>query len=153
MFWHDRTNPAAVYLDNRYVTHQLPDCSTKGGSRTLTICPNVVGDFTALPFKDRTFGCVVFDPPHLTGAGSRGWMARKYGVLRDAWREDIQRGFAEGFRVLQLHGTLVLKWSQHSIPIRTILALTEQRPLFGSQNNRQLTTHWIVFLNTGGRSR
>lgn len=36
MFWFDRTNPDAVFVDKRCETHELTDSSSRGGSRTLT---------------------------------------------------------------------------------------------------------------------
>lgn len=37
--------------------------------RRLTVDPDVVADFTKMPFDDESFYLVVFDPPHLRQAG------------------------------------------------------------------------------------
>ena len=50
-------------------------------------------DFRALPYADGTFNLVAFDPPHLVRAGSKSWLAAKYGKLGEDWREDLRRGF------------------------------------------------------------
>lgn len=45
--------------------------------RKLEINPDVVCDFTDLPFEDASFSLVVFDPPHLTGAKETSWLVKK----------------------------------------------------------------------------
>jgi SAM-dependent methyltransferase len=104
MFWFDRGHPDAVFVDNRAERHELTDASSKGGSRSLVIDPDIVADFTALPFADDTFALVAFDPPHLVRNGKSGWLAKKYGKLGADWRDDLRRGFAECFRVLRPEG-------------------------------------------------
>lgn len=145
MFWHNREHPNAIYLDNRQASYLLPDKSTRGGVRALTIRPTVQADFTNLPFRNDQFDCVVFDPPHLIGAGKNGWLAKKYGVLPSEWKDIVTRGFDEGFRVLRPNGMFILKWSSHSVKIGNVLALTVRQPLFGSQRNRHASTHWVMF--------
>ncbi len=146
MFWYDRADPRVTYMDKRRETHELKDSSSVGGTRTLVIDPDVLGDFTAMPFPDASFSLVCFDPPHLVRAGKAGWLAKKYGVLGTDWREDIRKGFAECFRVLRTQGTLVFKWNKNDVPVREILALTPERPLFGNQQGKNMNTHWIVFM-------
>lgn len=111
-------------MDKRHERHELPDISSKGGKRSLIIEPDMVGDFTALPWPDQTFALVVFDPPHLVRNGKKGWLALKYGKLEGDWREQLRQGFAECFRVLKNEGTLVFKWNENDVPVSEILALT-----------------------------
>lgn len=110
------------------------------------INPDYLADFTNLPFQDNSFPLVVFDPPHLVRNGNRGWLAKKYGKLRESWEADLRAGFAECFRVLRPEGTLIFKWHEHEIPVSKILALTPERPLFGNRGGRTQKTHWIVFM-------
>ncbi len=145
MFWFDREDERCVFLDKRRERHELTDSSSKGGSRTLIIDPDVVGDFTALPFGDATFSIVVFDPPHLVRNGATGWLAKKYGKLGADWRGDLTKGFAECFRVLSPLGTLVFKWNENDVPVSQVLALTPERPLFGNRQGKSAKSHWIVF--------
>lgn len=148
MFWFDRQDSRAVFVDKRRETHQLKDASSRGGSRSLVVSPDLQADFTALPFPDDRFAMVVFDPPHLVRSGRKSWLAKKYGKLRREWREDLRAGFAECFRVLRPEGTLVFKWNEHEIPVSQVLALTPHKPLFGNRCGRTAKSHWLVFLKT-----
>jgi len=146
MFWFDRKNPAVVFHDKRKESHVLKDKSSKGGSRQLIIDPDIQGDFTDLQFADETFALVVFDPPHLVGNGATGWLAKKYGTLFGDWRQEIGQGFKECFRVLRTDGTLIFKWNEEKIPVSEILALTDQKPLFGNRCGKTSKSHWLVFM-------
>jgi len=145
MFWFDRADPRVTFVDQRCESHELTDKSSAGGSRKLIIAPDIQADFTALPFADGTFSLVVFDPPHLIHAGKKGWLAKKYGTLEGDWKEELRKGFAECFRVLQADGTLIFKWNEHEVPVRQVLALTPERPLFGNRCGKHSKSHWIVF--------
>lgn len=153
MFWFDRSDARAVFVDKRRETHTLPDVSSSGGSRELVIAPDVQADFTALPFENDTFAHVVFDPPHFERNGARSWCGLKYGTLQGDWPEMLRAGFAECFRVLRPGGTLVFKWCADEIPVSRILALTPERPLYGHKSGKQQKTHWIVFLKDNNAVR
>ncbi len=146
MFWFDKNNSNAIFLDKRRESHRLKDSSTKGGSRTLLVDPNIRADFTALPFADDRFSMVIFDPPHLVRNGASGWLAKKYGKLGADWRSEIRQGFTECFRVLAPNGTLIFKWNEGDIPVSNILALTPERPLIGNKCGRLSKSHWLVFM-------
>lgn len=148
MMWFDRANPDVLFGDQRRETITVPDHShgRADGTRTITIDPDTLLDFRSLPFADGTFKLVAFDPPHLVRAGAQSWLAAKYGKLSTDWREDLRRGFAECFRVLQADGVLVFKWNETQVPLREVLALTPYQPLFGNTAGRKNGTHWMVFL-------
>lgn len=146
MFWFDRKNTDVVFVDRRRETHELKDRTSKGGSRSLVIDPDMQADFTNLPFQDEQFSMVVFDPPHLLRNGRNGWLAKKYGKLFEDWREDLTMGFAECFRVLKADGTLIFKWNEHEIPVSQILALTPIAPLVGNRCGKSAKSHWLVFM-------
>jgi SAM-dependent methyltransferase len=146
MFWFDRKNPLAVFVDKRRESFDLKDISSAGGSRSLIIDPDIQADFTDLPFDDDSFSLVVFDPPHLTNNGASGWLAKKYGKLVGDWRNELRQGFAECFRVLRPDGVLIFKWSDIEIPVSRILALTPIAPLFGHRSGKNMKTHWITFM-------
>jgi hypothetical protein len=146
MFWFDRNDPRVVFMDKRSENHEYKDSSVKSGKRILIVDPEIIGDFTSLPFQRDSFSLVVFDPPHLINNGSNGWMAKKYGKLTKNWREDIRLGFSECFRVLKYEGTLILKWNENDIPVSKIIELTSYRPLFGNKCGKASKSHWIVFM-------
>jgi len=146
MFWFDRANPDAIFIDNRKERHSLIDRSSAGGSRSLVIDPDFVADFTSLPFPDNHFAVVAFDPPHLVSNGKNGWLAKKYGKLGADWRDELRKGFSECFRVLRPDGVLVFKWNEHEIRVSEVLALAPAEPLFGNRCGRTAKSHWLVFL-------
>jgi SAM-dependent methyltransferase len=73
-------------------------------------------------------------------------VANKYGYLaKNTWRDDLRKGFEECFRVLKPEGVLVFKWNECHIPLKEILALAPQQPLFGQRGGRSYKTHFVVF--------
>jgi SAM-dependent methyltransferase len=143
--WFDREDPRALFIDRRRETVAV-DVGTPGtiGRSPIVVAPDVVADFTALPFADDSFSLVVFDPPHVARREALGAVTRRYGCLNGDWREMLAKGFAECFRVLKPHGVLVFKWGESQFPVREILALTPEKPLFGHKTRK--TTHWSVFM-------
>lgn len=137
MFWFDKDRTDTVYMDNRELEDVLCD------GRNLEIKPDIVADFRNIPFQDKTFKLVVFDPPHLLKVGEKSWLAKKYGHLGNNWKEDIKQGFKECFRVLESYGVLIFKWNEEQIKLSEILKLTDVKPLFG---NKRAKTHWLVFM-------
>lgn len=152
MMWFDRHQPGVVFGDTRSETLTVVDRShgKAHGTRVVHIHPDLVMDFRALPFSDGAFTLVAFDPPHMVRAGSRSWLAAKYGKLGDDWRDDLRCGFSECFRVLRPHGVLVFKWNESQVSLREVLALTPHQPLFGNTSGRKAGTHWMVFMKPGG---
>lgn len=142
MFWFDPQDQRVLFGDIRSEEHTLCD------GRALNITPDVLIDFRALPFDDGSFKMVVFDPPHLRKAGLASWLGLKYGILGQDWQEDLRQGFAECFRVLEPEGVLVFKWNEVQIKVADILALTDQKPLFGHKSGKRMDTHWICFMKS-----
>ena len=140
MFWFNKADPRALFVDKRRET--LID-STGKKPVEIVVDPDLMADFTALPFDDATFSLVVFDPPH-TFCGPNGRTIKKYGTLPAGWREMLRHGFRECFRVLCPGGTLVFKWNEHRVKLSTVLSLTDEQPLFG-QKVGNTRTHWLVF--------
>ena len=140
MMWYDRKDSRAVFSDRRRETHTLSD------GRQLEVNPDVLADFTALPFPDNTFALVVLDPPHCRRLEALGDVTKKYGVLIPGWEEIIRAGFEECFRVLRPEGVLIFKWCSVEVPLKSVLALTEHKPLFGHHTAAKATTHWMTFM-------
>jgi ubiquinone/menaquinone biosynthesis C-methylase UbiE len=146
MMWFDPKHQRTLFADIRSETITVSDRSHgKDGQRHIIVSPDVIADFRDLPFPSESFPLVVFDPPHLTRGGSKSYFVAKYGRLGINWREDLQRGFSECFRVLQPFGALIFKWSEVHVPLGEILKLTPHNPLFGNRCGRKSKTHWLVF--------
>ena len=141
MFWFDKRDARAVYVDIRRETHHVGP-----GDAVIEIDPDVLADFSDLPFPPDSFSLVVFDPPHFVRNTMSGWNRKKYGLLTGDWKDMLRDGFAECFRVLKPGGTLIFKWAESSVTVGEILKLTNHKPLFGHRSGKKATTHWIAFL-------
>lgn len=149
MMWFDKADPRAIFGDRRSETLTVTDRSHReDGTRTLTIAPDTLMDFRAMPFSDGQFKLVAFDPPHLVRAGPKSWLAAKYGKLGQDWRDDLRQGFSECWRVLATDGVLVFKWNETHVKVTEVLPLAPARPLFGQVSGRTGMTHWLVFMKT-----
>ena len=141
MFYFNKQDDRVLFGDIRQESHVLCD------GRHLEIRPDKIMDFCNLPFPDESFYLVSFDPPHLVKCGQSAWMGKKYGILNEStWREDLAKGFAECFRVLKTNHALIFKWNETQIPVKEILALTDQKPVLGHISGKRSNTHWITFL-------
>lgn len=144
MFYFDKEDPRVLFQDIREVDTTLVD------GRKFVVRPDVVADFTSMPYDDCSFSGVVFDPPHLKYSGSekesKGWQMTKYGSLGADWKETLSRGFAECFRVLKPGGFLIFKWNETDIRLSEILKLTSQSPILGHKSGKRSNTHWVLFM-------
>ena len=141
MFWFDKKNKDVLFVDNRRFKGELCD------GRKFEVSPDKIMDFRKLDLPSKSFNLVVFDPPHMLSLGKESWMAKKYGRLdKENWREDLQKGFSECFRVLKKNGVLVFKWNEYDIPTKEVIALSPIKPLFGHPSGKLQKTHWIVFM-------
>lgn len=145
MFWFDKENPHVLFQDFR-----REDLDLNHGNRTCYIRPDHLGDFRKMEFSDESFYMVVFDPPHLIGAGKTGYMAKKYGSLGKTWREDLKAGFDESMRVLKTHGTLIFKWNESSIKVSELINVLQCEPLFGHRTLQTSKTIWLAFMKING---
>ena len=73
--WFNKHHPAAVYCDKREESMEMAFGRAHTCIHTLDISPDVLCDFTDLPFHDSSFQLVVFAPPHF--ARERNRMARQ----------------------------------------------------------------------------
>lgn len=145
--WFNKNHPAALYCDKRSVTYNGYWKSEDGKSiRNCVVDPDIVCDFTALPFRDNSFHLVVFDPPHLTGAKDTAWLVKKYGKLDETWPQMLHDGFLECMRVLKPDGVLIFKWSEYDIPAEKVWTAIGQKPLFGHHSGKKSRTFWGCFM-------
>lgn len=145
MFYFDKNDPRVLFQDIRTVDTQLCD------GRHFEVKPDVIANFTSMPYPDSTFRMVVFDPPHLKYTGSKkeaqNWQMTKYGWLPShGWQDILRKGFAECFRVLEPGGFLIFKWNETDIKVKDVLALTDEKPVFGHISGKRANTHWICFM-------
>ena len=136
MFYFDKNNKNVLFMDKRELHTVLCD------GRKLDIQPDIIGDFTAIPFEDNTFYLVIFDPPHLEKVGDKSWLAIKYGKLTGDWRSELKKGFNECWRVLKNGGTLLFKWNETDTKVSEMIKLFEKEPLLFNKRDK---THWIVY--------
>ena len=142
MFYFDKQNPHVLFCDKREFSGDL-----WRGKRPFEVEPDMVADFTALPFEDESFWHVVFDPPHLTQGGENSWIIKKYGKLPKDWQPYIKAGFQECWRVLKPHGTLNFKWNTAHIKVSDIIKCIEREPIYGQKITKATNnTHWLVFV-------
>lgn len=52
MFWFDKNNPNVLFMDKRNETLKAKD---RDKIRTIEINPDIVGDFTDMPFENESF--------------------------------------------------------------------------------------------------
>lgn len=141
MFWFDKNNPNALYIDKR--SEEFTACD----GRSIKVRPDIIADFRELPFEDCSFKLVVFDPPHDMYAGKNSYTSQKYGNLdKDNWRQDLKKGFDECMRVLDHHGTLIFKWNEMRVNVNEVLDIFQSKPLFGHKSGKASKTHWITFM-------
>lgn len=143
MCWYNKNDPRCLYLDIRRET-LITD--TRPGRSHTVINPDVLADFTELPFLDESFYHVLLDAPHTLNMSKTTRTVKKYGTLGDDWQILLQKGFSECFRVLKPWGTLIFKWNEIHIPLKSILELTPYKPLYGIRSGKQSKTIWISFI-------
>lgn len=150
MIWFNKNNPYVLYVDRRIVEDEViwQDKTDERNYIRLNIRPDVVADFTCLPFEDNTFYHVVFDPPHLKHLGENSWLCKKYGSLPQEWEKVIHDGFTECMRVLKPNGTLVFKWNEDQISLKDVLKAIGQKPLYGNRSGKHMKTIWMCFIKT-----
>ena len=144
--WFQKNEPHTVYCDCRREEWEGDFGSKKKFHQRLVIDPDVLCDFTDLPFQDKSFNLVVFDPPHIENLTDSAWMKKRYGSLDGDWHSMIRDGFAECMRVLKVGGVLIFKWSDISISTREIIKIIGVEPLFGHRSGRKMNTHWMCFM-------
>lgn len=143
MFHFEKQNPHVLFADNRKLKTTFKD---KGKDRHLAINPDVIHDFMDMPYPDKSFKCVIFDPPHLIKGGDKSWLVKKYGRLDEDWRSQLKKGFDECMRVLDDGGSLIFKWAETQITVKEILSVIGVNPIIGHKSGRLNNTHWMLFV-------
>ena len=125
----------------------------------LAIPADVIGAWDKLPFKDDSFDCVIFDPPHQVASPKTKWASDPkgekcawYGYFRTRHqlRAEIYKAQKEFARV---SSRLCLKWYDGEVEISRFLTLfTQWKPVFiqkyvhntkTRRNNENGETYWV----------
>ena len=142
LFWFNKNHPRVLYNDLR-----TKEKGYNSYRPNREIKPDTNFDFRNLPFPDKSFKLVVFDPPHMFSNGETFRMVKDYGYLnKDTWKEDLKRGFDECWRVLEDYGVLIFKWNEASVKKKEVLQVIGKKPLFGHPILSKIPTHWFCFM-------
>lgn len=144
--WFDKQDKRALYLDKRFEDYNLKPNAAYPNGGIIKIKPDIIGNFTNIKQPNNSFWHVVFDPPHIPQKKANSDLTKRYGVLNGEWKKMLQQGFKECFRVLKPNGTLVFKWNECRVPIKEILKLTDEKPLYGHKSGKKMQTHWVAFI-------
>lgn len=150
--WHpsNKDREDTLYIDKR---KEEPGFTGQDG-RTYSVQPDEVQDFRHLPYENDSFKLVIFDPPHIVKENGMknlaGYVEKSYGALNaETWQHDLEKGFEELFRVLEIGGTLVFKFADGHIDFQDVLDCAPIDPLLGTMTKRKDTeTRWFVFQKT-----
>ena len=148
--WYQKDNPFTIFLDKRRgKEYTVTENSNFQNNRIIRVFPDIQAMWQYLPFVDAVFDMIVFDPPHLfKDQGKKlSLISKRYGVFyNQSWRQELDEGITELFRVLKSSGIFILKWNEANKPVDEVLKLFPYPPLFGSRVGQKNKTHWICFL-------
>ena len=145
--WFDKQDDRCLFADCRQGVLDVSHCTTNPGKKEVK--PDELHDFRDMPYENESFHHVVFDPPHVRNISMKSVTGFSYGSLnKETWQDDLRLGFAECFRVLKPNGTLIFKWNEVDIPLREVLALTPEKPLYGHRSGKKANTHWVAFVKS-----
>lgn len=137
MFYFDKQDERVLFCDERHFEKQWANKSL------FQVKPDMLIDFKALPFEDKSFHLVVFDPPHIVRTSDKSFLVQKYGRLNKNYKAELALAFDECYRVLKDNGTLIFKWSEAQIKLSEILKCFSQTPLLAQKSSK--TSHFCVF--------
>jgi hypothetical protein len=91
MFWFSKKHPNALYMDIR--REEKGFMKVRPG---FEVAPDEIADYTNLPYLDKSFRMVVWDPPHTirNRTGKRGVIEMRHGRLSpENWGSNLEHGF------------------------------------------------------------
>ena len=144
MFWYEKENQNVLFMDKREVEK---GAFPNNWNPNWCVKPDVIADFRDMPFPDKSFKLIIYDPPHLASGSEKSVINKKYGLLnKETWKEDIIQGFKECWRVLDELGTLIFKWNEANIKASDLIKSFPVKPLFGDFTGKTGKTIWFTFM-------
>jgi hypothetical protein len=151
--WLNKTANNVVFMDVRSNSELQKDWQqTNKPNHHKTTLPfklTLNASFCQLPFQNNVFNHINFDPPHLLYLGKTSIFYKKYGALQaDVWRHTLRSAFKELWRILQVGGTLNLKWSTRDVKLVELLKLFHTQPQYGQicSSGVRASTYWFCFV-------
>lgn len=140
--WFNKAHPQTLYIDIREAEKGL--CPERP---EFCVKPDMIADFRDLPFPDKSFKLVAWDPPHIRSLTETSIMRKKFGALNvETWRYDLGKGFDELWRCLDDYGVLVFKWNTEDLELKEVLSCFKVKPLFGHTTGSKSRTYWMCFM-------
>lgn len=140
-WWFDKNQKNTIYMDIREVEKGYIELQPN-----WSVKPDLIGDYTNMPFDDESFHLIAWDIPHILKQ-NEGIMCKKYGYLGKNWFNNCKKGFDEIMRVLKPYGTMVLKFNDLNIKINDLLDCFSLKPLFGTVTKKGANnTYFFVFM-------
>ena len=152
--WYEKNHPFVTYIDIRKGHFFYWNKKKARKATQFKINPDILMDFTNLNFPDCSFDMVIFDPPHFVRKNkedNKNAMTERYGsLLSENWKQVLQKGINELFRVLRPEGIFIFKWSETDKSIDSVMKLFPYKPILGNKNRfnprRDKESFWLVFL-------
>jgi hypothetical protein len=141
--WLDKNNPNVIFNDIRK--------EEKGfikQRKNIEVNPDTQHDFRNLPYADKTFKLITFDPPQIICKSKTSTIIKCYGNLDKNYKQMFTDAIKELWRVLDDNGVLFLKFNNVHIDFKEIITLFPQQPLFQTSTNRSknVETRWFCFM-------
>ena len=122
--------------------------------RNLAIPPDVIATWQHLPFRDKVFDCVIFDPPH-SRFGKTSIHQDTKGV-RGRWWGNLPRRYSSVFykaaqEFSRVSNVLCFKWNETSHMIDKLLCLFKpwkiryKMEYVSPMKRGKSTTWWVTF--------
>jgi len=149
--WPNKKPPFVVFMDRE---------------KNLYISPDIFGDWRYLPFRDNSFSCVLYDPPHARFGYSsvhtdpKGWNeprienGRKiggtyWGTLETGWAGVFYKAQKEFNRVSE---RLCFKWNTSQYSLERVLNLFDSwvvamaKEYNTNMRRGKSETHWVTMV-------
>jgi len=141
--WINKNHPNVIYNDIRREKKGFISIRNN-----IEINPDTQYDFCDLPFKNKAFKLIVFDPPQVICNSKKSTLINCYGNLDKNYNNLFKLAIKELWRVLDNNGILFLKFNNVHIEFKDILKHFPQEPLFQTSTNRSknVETRWFCFM-------